>query len=86
VESKKRKGKRAKTKLNEDFGGITKIPKVRKKYKPRVAKAKQIDKCKASRLQNETNENAKDHGVFKRTRTKGVHRDIIKRGYCFWTK
>jgi len=80
VESNKRKGKHTKSKLNEDFGGIAKIPKARKKYKPRVAKVKKIDKCSARQLQNEPNENAKDHGVSKHARTKQVCRDITKQG------
>lgn len=60
MESTKRKGRRPKSNLIKDSSGIAVTRKIRKKYKPRVAKVKQTEKYRASRLQSKTGVNTMD--------------------------
>lgn len=80
TDSNGRKEERVTFKLNKNVGGTAIAPKIRKKYKPRVAKDKPLYKRYGSGLQNKTDGHTLDHGASKHGRTEAVHHQIIRSG------
>ena len=83
MDSERRKEERVTFKLNKNVGCTAIVPKVRKKYKPRVAKDKPTHNNYGSRLGKRTAGNTMDHGAFEHERTEVVRRQLNGGGCWF---